>query len=41
MTTNVEHERWMQRCIALAEEARARGDLPVGTLIVRGGQLLA
>jgi tRNA(adenine34) deaminase len=41
MTTQAEHEHWMQRCLVLAREAQARGDIPVGALIVADGQLLA
>lgn len=35
------HEPYMRRCIALAREARARGDVPVGSLVVRGGTVIA
>ncbi len=34
------HETYMRRCLELAGEARAWGDVPVGALIVRNGQVL-
>ena len=36
-----EHERWMRRCLALAQEAAAAGEAPVGAVVVRDGRLLA
>lgn len=36
-----EHERLMRRCLALAEEALSRGDVPVGSLIVLDGRIIA
>jgi len=35
------HERFMRRCIAMARAAGARGDTPVGALIVRDGRPIA
>ncbi|MEM1113661.1 MAG: tRNA adenosine(34) deaminase TadA [Pseudomonadota bacterium] len=35
-----EHEHWMSRALALADEAAALGEVPVGALIVREGRLL-
>lgn len=32
---------WMRRCLELAEEARERGDAPVGALITREGTVVA
>lgn len=32
---------WMRRCIALARIAQARGDSPVGAVIVRNGEVIA
>ena len=31
---------FMQRALALAEEASARGEVPVGAVLVRGGEIL-
>lgn len=33
-------ERWMRRALALADEAGAAGEVPVGALIVRQGEVL-
>ena len=41
MTEAAEHEAYMWRCIALAREAKARGDVPVGSLVARGGVVIA
>ncbi len=35
------HEHFMQRCITLAEQAKARGNIPVGSLIVHNGEIIA
>lgn len=40
MTTS-EDERWMRHALALAGQAEARGEVPVGCVIVRDGALLA
>lgn len=37
MSNNVDDERWMRRAIALAREAEARGEVPVGAVLVRDG----
>jgi tRNA(adenine34) deaminase len=37
----VKYETWMRRCIALARIAQARGDSPVGAVIVRNGEVVA
>jgi len=34
-------ERWMQHAIRLAERAEAAGEVPVGAVLVRAGELLA
>jgi tRNA(adenine34) deaminase len=34
-------EQWMREAIALAAEASASGDVPVGAIIVRGGAVIA
>ncbi len=35
------HEAYMRRCLALARQAMRTGDTPVGSLIVRGDEILA
>lgn len=34
------HHRWMQRALALAERAANEGEVPVGALVVRDGEIL-
>jgi tRNA(adenine34) deaminase len=34
-------ERWMREALTLAEEAATHGDVPVGAVIVRGGELIS
>ncbi len=34
------HERWMRRCLELARRAAECGDAPVGSLVIRQGQVL-
>jgi tRNA(adenine34) deaminase len=34
------HEDWMQRALALADRAAYEGEVPVGAVVVRDGQLL-
>ena len=41
MTDIVTYEALMRRCIELAKIARQRGDSPVGSVIVRDGQIVA
>lgn len=36
-----DHERYMRRCLELAEAALATGNVPVGALIVCGGEIIA
>ena len=36
-----EHEKHMRRCRVLAEEATSGGDAPVGSLVLRDGQVIA
>lgn len=36
----MEHERFMRRCLELAQAAMAAGDVPVGALVVDGDQIL-
>ncbi|MEZ5556261.1 tRNA adenosine(34) deaminase TadA [Haliea sp.] len=35
-----EHRLWMEQALALADRAAAQGEVPVGALVVRDGQLL-
>lgn len=37
----MEHEYYMRRAIALAREAAAQGEIPVGCVIVRDGEIIA
>jgi tRNA(adenine34) deaminase len=34
------HEEYMRRCLALAQQAGAQGDTPVGALVVRHGAII-
>lgn len=36
----MEHEDYMKEALALAREAAARGEVPVGCVIVRGGRIV-
>jgi tRNA(adenine34) deaminase len=38
--TSDEDERWIRRCLELAEEAAAQGEVPVGAVVVRDGEVL-
>jgi len=38
---NLPHEHWMREALRLAREARAAGEVPVGTCVVSGSELLA
>ena len=40
MTTLAEHEDWMRRALALADRAENEGEVPIGAVVVRDGQLL-
>jgi tRNA(adenine34) deaminase len=35
------HETYMHQCIALAEQAKALGNIPVGSLVVLDGNIIA
>ena len=37
----MDHEFYMQQALALAQEAAAHGEVPVGCVIVRDGQIIA
>lgn len=41
MVSIATHEAYMRRCLELAYEAKARGDVPVGSLIVKENVILA
>ena len=41
MTTSIDHEVFMRRCIELALQARTNGETPVGALIVREDLVLS
>jgi len=38
--TTPDHERFMRRCLELAAEARSAGNTPVGSLVVKDGQII-
>ena len=40
MTTLSEHEQWMRRALALADRAGNEGEVPIGAVVVRDGELL-
>lgn len=40
MTAQEQHEYWMSRALALADRAGAAGEVPVGALVVRDGEVL-
>lgn len=40
MTAAADHEHWMRRALALADRAGNEGEVPVGAVVVRDGQLL-
>ena len=40
MSSTVSHEDWMRRALALADRAANEGEVPVGAVVVRDGQLL-
>lgn len=35
-----DHERWMRRALALADRAERDGEVPIGAVVVRDGELL-
>ncbi|MBQ4370013.1 MAG: nucleoside deaminase [Oscillospiraceae bacterium] len=37
----MDHEEYMREALSLAEESRAEGEVPVGCVIVRGGEIIA
>ena len=41
MCMGLNDEHWMRRALDLAERAEAAGEVPVGAVLVQGGQLLA
>lgn len=40
MTILAEHEQWMRRALALADRAENEGEVPIGAVVVRDGQLI-
>lgn len=40
-SSQMEHERWMRLALQAAHEARARDEVPIGTCVVAGAELLA
>lgn len=38
---NVDNERFMRECLSLARLAKERGDSPVGSILVRNGEIIA
>lgn len=41
MSSHLQHEEYMRRCRQLAGEAVRGGDAPAGSLVLRGGQIIA
>ncbi len=39
-TALAEHEHWMRRALALADRAETEGEVPIGAVVVREGELL-
>lgn len=40
VTSLAEHEQWMRRALALADRAGNEGEVPIGAVVVRDGELL-
>jgi len=40
VSSPAEHEQWMRRALALADRASNEGEVPVGAVVVRDGELL-
>ncbi|MEQ8857779.1 MAG: tRNA adenosine(34) deaminase TadA [Pseudomonadales bacterium] len=40
VATSTEHEPWMRRALALAASAGAAGEVPVGAVVVRDGEVI-
>lgn len=38
--SNADHEKWMRRALALADRAENEGEVPIGAVVVRDGELL-
>jgi tRNA(adenine34) deaminase len=41
VTTSAADERWMRRALELADRAAAEGEVPIGAVVVREGELLS
>ena len=40
MADEADHEQWMRRALALADRAENEGEVPIGAVLVRDGELL-
>lgn len=40
MSAEIDHENWMRRALALADRAENEGEVPIGAVLVREGELL-
>jgi tRNA(adenine34) deaminase len=40
LKADADHEQWMRRALALADRAENEGEVPIGAVVVRDGQLL-
>ncbi|MFN3712781.1 MAG: tRNA adenosine(34) deaminase TadA [Alcanivoracaceae bacterium] len=40
MSENQQHEVWMEAALALAEQAAGQGEVPVGAVLVRDGEIV-
>ena len=40
VTAEADHEQWMRRALALADLAEQAGEVPIGAVVVRDGELL-
>ena len=40
MVSQAQHEQWMRRALALADRAENEGEVPIGAVVVRDGELL-
>lgn len=40
LALDADHEKWMRRALELADRAAEQGEVPVGAVVVRGGEIL-
>jgi tRNA(adenine34) deaminase len=40
LSAEIDHENWMRRALALADRAENEGEVPIGAVLVREGELL-